>query len=141
MQEQDLSLDVFRQQFREVSGTEVSERQAYRWLVGEVRKLPYPHARVALEKMFREPAKNLLGPPLRYPSAVSSIRAITSEARRDYARNDWEGQLISMSADRARDFMAKAETTNVGPGTIDQLADDVRRLVALRSWSGLRDRL
>lgn len=35
-----------------------------------------------------------------------------------------------MSADRARNFLAKAEATNIGPETIDQLADDVRRLAA-----------
>jgi hypothetical protein len=33
-----------------------------------------------------------------------------------------------MCADRARNFLARAEATNLGPETIDQLADDVRRL-------------
>ncbi|MGH3800763.1 MAG: hypothetical protein ACRDTD_11615 [Pseudonocardiaceae bacterium] len=34
-----------------------------------------------------------------------------------------------MSADRARDFLSRIEASNVGAETLDQLADDVRRLV------------
>ena len=34
-----------------------------------------------------------------------------------------------MSADRARDFLTRIEASNVGAETLDQLLDDVRRLV------------
>jgi hypothetical protein len=47
-------------------------------------------------------------------------------------RSGWddheEGLLITMSAERARDFLAQAEQSNLGPGTIDQLTEDVRQL-------------
>ena len=42
---------------------------------------------------------------------------------------DREGQVITMSADRARDFLGRIEPSNVGAETLDQLVDDVRRLV------------
>jgi hypothetical protein len=37
--------------------------------------------------------------------------------------------VIAMSADRARDFLTRIEASNVGAETLDQLIDDVRRLV------------
>lgn len=42
---------------------------------------------------------------------------------------DWERQVIAMSADRARDFLTRIEATNVGAETLDQLFDDLRRLI------------
>ncbi|MGH3755303.1 MAG: hypothetical protein ACRDRP_21930 [Pseudonocardiaceae bacterium] len=48
---------------------------------------------------------------------------------RGTARTDGEGQVIAMSAERARDFLIRIEAPNVGAETLDQLTDDVRRLV------------
>jgi len=48
--------------------------------------------------------------------------------RRGSARNDWQGQVVATSADRARGFLTRIEATNMGTETLDQLADDVRRL-------------
>lgn len=124
-----LTIDQFRKMYAEASGTTLSQRQAYRWVAGEVARLPYRHAQGVLERMFGEPAGRLLGPP--YGVGVGAI-ARSSELAfsfgRGRARTDWEGQLISMSADRARNFLAHAEETNLGPETIDQLTDDVHRL-------------
>src|SRR2546422_873186 len=132
LRQRHLTLDKFRELYRQTSGTEVSERQAYRWIAGELRTNPYPHTMAALEQMFGEPANRLFGPPYGYDPALSVRRAELSIVDRGNTRTDREGQLISMSADRARNFLAKAEATNIGPETIDQLADYVRRL-AIRS--------
>jgi hypothetical protein len=123
------TVEQFRKDFAEASGTSLSERQAYRWVAGDIARLPYPHARAALEQMFEEPVTRLFGPPYGVGAAVTprGPDQVISSGRGN-ARTDWEGQLISMSADRARNFLARAEETNLGPETIDQLTDDVRRL-------------
>ncbi len=79
--------------------------------------------------MFGEPVTRLFGLP--YGSDVTEQPRRLDSANpfvRSQTRADWEGQLIAMSADRARNVLAKAEASNIGPGTIDQLADDVRHL-------------
>lgn len=124
------TIDQFRKDYAEASGgTTLSARQAYRWVAGEITRLPYPHAQGTLERMFGEPVGRLIGPPYGVGAAVTARASdqVVSFGRGN-ARADWEGQLISMSADRARDFLARAEETNLGPETIDQLTDDVRRL-------------
>ncbi|HSL09362.1 MAG TPA: hypothetical protein VK887_15505 [Pseudonocardiaceae bacterium] len=120
----------------------LSERQAYRWVAGEVRSLPYPQAQATLEKMFGEPAARLLGPPYGTGALRLTRRHNGMVTARGTARTDWEGQLIAMSADRARDFLTRIEASNVGAETLDQLLDDVRRLVtasqqqSLPTWLG-----
>ncbi|MGH3754574.1 MAG: hypothetical protein ACRDRP_18115 [Pseudonocardiaceae bacterium] len=107
----------------------LSERQAYRWVAGELSTLPYPAAQGTLEKMFGEPVTRLLGPPYGI-QAPQPVRCRHGAAPgRGTARTDWEGQVIAMSADRARDFLTRIEASNVGAETLDQLIDDVRRLV------------
>jgi hypothetical protein len=120
---------TFLRHYREASGEELSERQAYRWIAGDLQKLPYPHARAALEHLFGEPVTRLFGPPY----GVGQVtHAEQSRVRlRGDARPDWEGKVITMAADRARDFLARIEVSNVGQGTLDQLVDDVRRLVTV----------
>lgn len=108
----------FRAAYDRVSGDVLSERQAYRWLAGEVQTLPYARARHSLETMFDEPAARLLGPPRdERPGRGGPMRAADAEAR-----------LIAVAADRARNFLRNAEWTNVGSETVDQLTDDLRRL-------------
>lgn len=130
LQKQHLTLEEFRKRYQQAAnGTEVSERQAYRWVAGELSKLPYPAAQTTLEEMFGEPVARLLGPPygigaLRPPPLHNGV-----VPQRGAARTDWEGQVITMTADRARDFLTRIEATNVGAETLDQLTDDVRRLV------------
>jgi hypothetical protein len=130
LRQRHLTVDQFRRNYAKVSGTTVSERQAYRWMAGAVSRLPYPHAQSVLERMFGEPVARLFGPPYGIGAVVAArgSNPTMPSSGRGEVRADWKGQLISMSADRARDFIASAEATNIGPGTIDQLADDVRRL-------------
>jgi hypothetical protein len=122
-----LTLEQFRKDYNRTADVDVSDRQAYRWVAGEVRGLPYPQARATLERMFGEPVERLFGPPY---GAGALRRCLDGSAPgRGHARTDWEGQVITMSADRARDFLSRIEASNVGAETLDQLADDVRRLV------------
>ncbi|MGH3927129.1 MAG: hypothetical protein ACRDTT_30390, partial [Pseudonocardiaceae bacterium] len=130
LRQRHVTLEEFRKNYqRATNGTVLSERQAYRWVTGELSTLPYPAARGTLEKMFGEPVARLFGPPYGI-QALRSVRCRNGAAPgRGTARTDWEGQVIVMSADRARDFLSRIEASNVGAETLDQLADDVRRLV------------
>ena len=121
-----LTVDGFREQYLRSTGSDLSERQAYRWISGEMRGLPYPHARAGLERLFGEPVARLLGPP--YGTMALTPAPRLPADRRGSARNDWQGQVVATSADRARAFLTRIEATNMGTETLDQLADDVRRL-------------
>ncbi|MGH3909124.1 MAG: hypothetical protein ACRDTE_33850 [Pseudonocardiaceae bacterium] len=63
------------------------------------------------------------------PVAVPLGRHNGVVTARGTARTDTEGQVIAMSADRARDFLTRIEATNVGAETLDQLFDDLRHLI------------
>jgi hypothetical protein len=116
-----LTVDEFRAGYQRVSGEVLSQRQAYRWVGGRLKGLPYPRAQAALERMFGEPAGRLLG---RSYGAEEVIRpGATGEDR-----GAWQDQLVAISVDRARNFLDIAEAPNVGTDTVDQLADDVYRL-------------
>jgi hypothetical protein len=108
----------FLRQYQDVAGEQLSERQAYRWIAGNLRALPYPHAQAALERLFSEPVTRLLGPPYGLGQCSPAKRHDSSMPLRGSVRTDWEGQVIAMCADRARDFLARAESSNVGPETI-----------------------
>ncbi|HEY6422509.1 MAG TPA: hypothetical protein VIY28_04515 [Pseudonocardiaceae bacterium] len=129
LKQRHVTLDKFRKDYQRIAGTALSERQAYRWVAGEVRGLPYPQAQAALERLFGEPTARLLGPPYGVGVVRPTRRRDGAAPERGSARTDWEGQVIAMSADRARDFLTRIEASNVGAETLDQLIDDVRRLV------------
>ncbi|MGB6164069.1 MAG: hypothetical protein WCF33_00210 [Pseudonocardiaceae bacterium] len=124
-----VTLEEFRKNYQRVAKTDLSERQAYRWVAGELSTLPYPAAQGTLEEMFGEPAARLFGPPYGIEALRQGRGQPRSALERGSARTDWEGQVIAISADRARDFLSRIEASNVGAETLDQLADDVRRLV------------
>lgn len=123
-----MTVDEFRRRYCRLSATELSERQAYRWIAGELQGLPYPHAQAALEQLLGEPAPRLFGKPYGAGSPAPVRRQPIRESQRGSVRQDWQGQVVTMSAERARDFLNRAEESNVGSETIEQLADDVRRL-------------
>ncbi|MGH3707536.1 MAG: hypothetical protein ACRDRQ_05410 [Pseudonocardiaceae bacterium] len=130
LRQRHLTLEEFRKNYqRTANGTVLSERQAYRWVAGEVSTLPYPAAQGTLETMFGEPVARLFGPPYGIEALRPSRLHDAVVPQRGSARTDWEGQVIVMSANRARDFLTRIEATNVGAETLDQLLDDVRRLV------------
>ncbi|MEO7193978.1 MAG: hypothetical protein ABIZ05_04025 [Pseudonocardiaceae bacterium] len=129
LRQRHVTLEEFRKRYQETAGIELSERQAYRWVAGELRGLPYPQAQAGLELLFGEPVARLLGPPYGTGAILPARRRAGATSERGSARTDWEGQVIAMSADRARDFLTRIEASNVGAETLDQLIDDVRRLV------------
>jgi hypothetical protein len=129
LRQQHVTLEEFRKNYQRTAKTELSERQAYRWVTGELRGLPYPAARGTLEEMFGEPVARLFGPPYGIEALRPGRYQSRAAPRRGTARTDWEGQVIAMSADRARDFLTRIEASNVGAETLDQLLDDVRRLI------------
>jgi hypothetical protein len=129
LRQRHVTMAEFRKRYQRTTGIALSERQAYRWVAGRVRGLPYPQAQAALEQLFGEPVARLLGPPY----GIGAVRPFRHRdgavPERGRARTDWEGQVIAMSADRARDFLTHFEVSNVGAETLDQLIDDIRRLV------------
>ena len=118
-----VTLEKFRKQYHQTSGTELSERQVYRWVAGELRGLPYPQAQAALELLFGEPVARLFGPPYGTGTLLPIRCGAGVAPKRGSARTDWEGQVIAMSADRARDFLTRIEASNVGTETLDQLIE------------------
>ncbi|MGH3865305.1 MAG: hypothetical protein ACRDQ4_04040 [Pseudonocardiaceae bacterium] len=129
LRQRHLTLEEFRKNYQRTAKTALSERQAYRWVAGEVSTLPYPAAQGTLEEMFGEPAARLFGPPYGIEALRPSRPHTAVLPQRGSARTDWEGQVIVMSADRARDFLTRIEASNVGAETLDQLLDDLRRLI------------
>ena len=111
-----MSVEDFRAAYDRMSGDALSERQAYRWLAGEIKTSPYPRAQRALESLFGEPARSLLGAPDQHKTPTRSASAHDSR------------RVIVESAERARSFLSVAELTNVGPETLEQLASEIRRL-------------
>jgi hypothetical protein len=63
LRQRHVTLEEFRKNYQRVAKTELSERQAYRWVAGELSTLPYPAAQSTPEKMFGEPVGRLFGPP------------------------------------------------------------------------------
>jgi len=129
LRQRHLTLEEFRKLYNRIADVDVSDRQAYRWVTGQVRGLPHPAARGTLETMFSEPVARLFGPPYGIEALRPTWRLDAAASGRGSARTDWEGQVITMSADRARDFLGRIEVSNVGAETLDQLTADVRRLI------------
>ncbi|MGH3800762.1 MAG: hypothetical protein ACRDTD_11610 [Pseudonocardiaceae bacterium] len=63
LRQRHLTLEKFRKNDNRAADADLSDRQAYRWVAGEVQGLPYPSAQATLEKMFGEPVERLFGPP------------------------------------------------------------------------------
>ncbi|UUV33568.1 helix-turn-helix transcriptional regulator [Amycolatopsis roodepoortensis] len=128
MKQKRMTLRDLMDRYREITGTEMSERQAYRWVNGDLKRHPYAHAQVALEQVFGETASRLLGPPIGSGLVLQTSPIEPIGLPPDHERYDWQRREIAMSAKRAREFLSRTEVTNVGTETLDQLTDDVRRL-------------
>lgn len=139
-------------------GLTVSKRQFERWYGGEVKTRPYPALCRVLEAMFRYPVDVLLGPadedgaavdavpqlrlvmPTRPPSpslepregdsGFDGIEFTSRPVPGDNAYRDTLERQVAMAARRAFRFSAMAEGSNVGPETLDELHQEVRRLAA-----------
>ena len=128
MKQRHITVQDLRESFFEITGTDLSERQAYRWITGEIKGQPYPHSQAALAKIFGEPAARLLGPPHGSGLVLQAPAREAIPLPLDPGRQDWQRQVLMTSAQRAREFLSRTEAPNVGSETLDQLADDVRGL-------------
>ncbi|WP_406201797.1 hypothetical protein OH807_22550 [Kitasatospora sp. NBC_01560] len=135
-------------------GLSVSKRQFERWYGGAVKTRPYPDQCRVLEAMFGvsvgvllapAPAASLpapataasfvLPPPRPVPVLLPSEQAAVlpaggpsnSETRFDAGTTELERQ-VAMAARRALRFTAMAEGSSIGPETLGQIHDEVRRL-------------
>ncbi|MFF9667053.1 hypothetical protein ACF1FY_33840, partial [Streptomyces althioticus] len=128
-------------------GLSVSKRQFERWYGGAVKTRPYPDQCRVLETMFGVSVDLLLAPapavaasfvvPPPRPVAVllpSEQAAVlpaggpsNSETRFDAGTMELERQ-VAMAARRALRFTAMAEGSSIGPETLGQIHDEVRRL-------------
>lgn len=106
----------------------VSDRQAQRWLSGNV-GLPRPSACRVLDEMFGEPVEVLFGPPapqqqlLPAPKAKDAVRQPADPASSLELERE-----ITMAATESASFGQFAEQNNVGPHTIDQFRADIERI-------------
>ncbi|MFI9269407.1 hypothetical protein ACIGXM_01585 [Kitasatospora sp. NPDC052896] len=135
-------------------GLSVSKRQFERWYGGAVKTRPYPDQCRVLEAMFGfgidlllapvpdgfkpEPATApplVIPPPRQVPVLLPFEQAdelpaggpFSSETRLGAGTTDLERQ-VAMAARRALRFTAMAEGSSIGPETLGQIQDEVRRL-------------
>ncbi|MEU3046898.1 hypothetical protein ABZ705_10300 [Streptomyces sp. NPDC006984] len=136
-------------------GLSVSKRQFERWYGGAVKTRPYPDQCRVLEAMFdvgvdlllapAVPAASPTAPPADPPLVVPPSRLapvllpteqaaalpvggpFSSEPRFDAGTTELERQ-VAMAARRALRFSAMAEGSSIGPETLGQIHDEVRRL-------------
>lgn len=105
------------------------KRQFVRWIHGEVKTTPRTEARRILQSMFP-------GIPVGRLFAPASTSAGSPDLR-DPAESSPEGQfaygaedVVMAAANESARFAARAESSNVGPHTMEQLEADIRRIVA-----------
>ncbi|WP_322761558.1 XRE family transcriptional regulator [Frankia sp. Cr2] len=147
--QQHWTCDDFRRHFEsaarslpDTSALSVSTRQANRWLTGALTSRPYPAACRVLEKMFNYSVDDLLTPDVRRrdvhtpdvePLSVGpgSMPGVSERAASTWPAGDADLALerqIVMSTRRAREFLPLAEGSNLGPNTVAQIYDELRRL-------------
>ncbi|UCM91484.1 hypothetical protein [Streptomyces marincola] len=102
----------------------ISARQFTRWMKGEVESAPRHDARLILEHLFEMPVEQLLG-----TASPGANVSETSAHRPAFEAGLKEDVVMSAARDSAR-FAARAEQTNVGPHTLDQIRADIMRILA-----------
>ncbi|TQF01338.1 hypothetical protein E6W39_02660 [Kitasatospora acidiphila] len=114
-----------------IAGLEIGQRQFMRWLGGEFNGLPRAASRRVLEHMFDCSAEALFSSAPQTGLAVGpTLMTTTSVPGSDpTTENTWTA-LMASAADESARFAQLAETTNVGPHTLEQMAADVARIVS-----------
>jgi hypothetical protein len=104
------------------------KRQFVRWVHGEVKTAPRTEARRILQFMFP-------GIPVGRLFARASAADCSSHLR-EPAQFGQEGQLdycaedvVMAAANESAQFAARAESSNIGPHTMEQLEADMRRII------------
>ncbi|WP_434591770.1 hypothetical protein [Streptomyces sp. A5-4] len=113
---------------RSISTATIEKRQFFRYAHGEVRT-PQTVARRVLEFMFPGiPAARLLGPVSSGPAPSPLHSAAGGGQAGDPSEYGLEDVVMAAASESAQ-FAAKAESSNVGPHTLEQLEADIRRIV------------
>ena len=99
----------------------VSERQLRRWTAGNVTTKPLPDTCRVLEAMFGHSVQALLSTP-EPPSPDQPLTATAGNSGADM------GRTLHMAAQRARQFSATADETNIGHDALSSLRDEAARL-------------
>ncbi|MEU3073311.1 hypothetical protein [Streptomyces laurentii] len=113
---------------RSIATATIEKRQFFRYAHGEVRT-PQTVARRVLEFMFPGiPAARLLGP---VPSGAAAGTPSPASCRGSSAQSIEYGleDVVTVAANESARFVAQAESSNVGPHTLEQLESDIRRIV------------
>ncbi|GGO99226.1 hypothetical protein [Wenjunlia tyrosinilytica] len=105
----------------------IERRQFYRWMHGELRSAPRREASRVLTFMFQLPVERLFAPA---PTSSRSLRneQVESSSASDWYEHDAE-DLVTAAAQESARFAVRAESSNVGPHTMEQLESDIRRIV------------
>jgi hypothetical protein len=113
---------------RSISTATIEKRQFFRYAHGEVRT-PQTVARRVLEFMFPGISAARLLEPVPSSPARSPLRPAADEGNAvepsEYGLED----VVMAAANESAQFAAKAESSNVGPHTLEQLEADIRRIV------------
>lgn len=107
LRQRHMTVNDLRKRFNRTARTDLSERQAYRWLGGELEGLPHPHAQAVLEQLFDEPASKLFGSPYGDMAPARQQQGLCTS--RGHIRTDWEGQVIAARS-IGRDSSTTAQT-------------------------------
>lgn len=113
---------------RSIATATIERRQFFRYARGEVCN-PQTVARRILEYLFPGiPAAHLLGPvPSR--DITQPLRPATEQGHPEEPFEYGLEDVITAAANESARFAAKAESSNVGPHTLEQLEADIRRIV------------
>jgi len=110
-----------RQDDKRLARITVSERQLRRWTGGNVTTAPLPDTCRVLEAMFGHSVQALLSAP-EPPSPDQPSMAAVGNSGADM------GRILHMAAQRARQFSATADETNIGRDALSSLRDEAARL-------------
>jgi hypothetical protein len=106
---------------RRLAKVTVSERQFRRWMAGNVTTAPLPDTCRVLEAMFGHSVQALLSAP-EAPSPDQPSTDAVGNPGVDM------GRTLHMAAQRARQFSATADETNIGRDALSSLRDEAARL-------------
>ncbi len=103
----------------------IGARQFARWLNGDVAGSPRPGALRILAHLFQVRADALFAPA----GAGSRARGGWDE-KHERSQSMDQGDVVMAAAHESAGFAGRAERSNVGPHTLEQLDADIRRIVS-----------
>lgn len=109
---------------RSLRTSTIGRRQFTRWRDGQLEGVPRSDARRILEYLFQVPVQQLFSRELDSQPEPARMAPLPGDAA------PAGGEDVVMSAAReSAGFVARAEQSNVGPHTLEQLEADIRRIV------------